>query len=86
MFLIEPLARAVNLQARAVDEKVQRLAGVDPVRQNRQAAAAAAQRRVVRDRDIDLEHIGDRPQQTLGLTQRLVEHQAERQTGLDGSR
>jgi hypothetical protein len=86
MFLIEPLALAIDLEASAVDEEMQRLAGVDAVRQNRQATAAAAQRRVVRDSDIDLECIGDRPQQALGLTQWLVEHQAEREAGLDGSR
>jgi hypothetical protein len=41
---------------------------------------------VIRDSDIDREHIGDRPQQALGLAQRLVEHQAKREAGLDGDR
>jgi hypothetical protein len=86
MLLDQPLARAVDLQAGAVDEKVQRLVAPDPLRQDRQAAPAAAQRCVVRDSDVDCEHIGDRPQQALGLAQRLVEHQAERGAGLDGSR
>ena len=86
MFLIEPLALAIDLEASAVDEEMQRLVAPEPVRQDRQVASAAAQRRVIRDSDIDLEHSGDRPQQALGLTQRLMKHQAERQAGLDGSR
>ena len=34
---------------------------------------------MIGDGDIDAEHIGDRPQQTLGLRQGLVEHQAKRE-------
>ena len=43
MFLIEPLALAVNLQAGAVDKQMQWLRAVNPLRQNRQAATAPAQ-------------------------------------------
>jgi hypothetical protein len=39
---------------------------------------------VIRDGDVDLEHVGDRSQQTLGLSQRLVKDQAEREARLDG--
>jgi hypothetical protein len=31
---------------------------------------------VIGDGDVDLEQAGDRPQQTLGLSQRLVEYEA----------
>ncbi len=41
---------------------------------------------MIRDGNIDPEHIGDRTQKTVGLTQRLVEHQAKRKAGLDGDR
>ena len=51
MLLIQPLALAIDLEAGAVDQEMQRLAGVDPLRQNRQATAAAAQGRVIRDSD-----------------------------------
>jgi hypothetical protein len=41
---------------------------------------------MIRDGNIDPEHIGDRTQKTFGLTQRLVEHQAKRKAGLNGDR
>ena len=50
MFLIQPFALAVNLEAGAVDEEMQRLVAIDPVWQDRQAAAATAQGRVIGDR------------------------------------
>ena len=86
VFLIEPFALAVNLQAGAVDEKMQWFVAVDPFRQDRQAATATAQSRVIRDGDIDLEHVGDRSQQAFGLTKRLMEYQAKREARLDGDR
>ena len=42
VFLIQPFALAINLEASAVDEEMQRLVAVDPFRQDRQAAAATA--------------------------------------------
>ena len=53
---------------------------------NRQTAAATAEGGVIWNGDIDLEHIGDRAKQPLGLTERLVEHQAECEAGLNGDR
>ena len=41
---------------------------------------------MIGDRKINVERNGDRSQQTLGLTQRMVEHQTQRETGLDGQR
>src|SRR5690242_11978195 len=85
MFLIQPFALAVNLEARAVDEKMQRFVTTDPAWQDRQPAAPPAQSRVIGDSDIDMEHRGDRAQQAFGLTQRLMKYQAQRETGLDGN-
>ena len=86
MFLIQPFALAVNLEARAIDEKMQRFITTDPAWQDRQPAAPAAQSRVIGDSDIDMERRGDRAQQTFGLTQRLMKYQAQREAGLDGDR
>src|ERR1700733_13233635 len=63
---------------------MQWLRAVNSLRQDRQAATAAAKRRVIGDGDVDLERAGDRSQQTLGLSQRLLEYQAEREARLDG--
>jgi hypothetical protein len=41
---------------------------------------------VIRDGDSDLEHVGNRSQHALGLTQRLMEYQAQREAGLDSDR
>jgi len=41
---------------------------------------------VIGDADIDSQHRSERSQQALGLTQRLMEHQAKREAGLDGDR
>jgi hypothetical protein len=45
--------------------------------QDGQAAIAGAQCCVTGDGNIDLEYVDDRPQQTLGLSERLVEYRAE---------
>jgi hypothetical protein len=54
--------------------------------QNVQTASPTTQRRVIGNSDIQSEHIGDRSQQAFSLAQRLVEHQAKCETGLDGYR
>src|ERR1700739_2008317 len=86
VFLVEPFALAINLEAGAVDQKVQWLRTIDSLGQDGQTAAATAQRRMIRDGNLDPEPIGDRTKQSLGLTERLVEHQAKREAGLDGDR
>jgi len=86
VFLTEPFALAVNLEAGAVDEEMQWRVAVDTVRQDRQAAAPAAQGGMIRDRDINPEHVGGPSQHALGLTQRLMEYQAKRKTSRDGNR
>src|SRR3984957_20146192 len=86
VFLVEPFALAVDLEAGAVDQKVQWLRMIDSFWQDGQTAAATAKRRMIRDGNMDPEHIGDRTKQPLGLTERLVEHQAKCEAGLDGDR
>jgi hypothetical protein len=70
----------------SVDEKMQWLIAIDPLWQDRQTATPATQGRVIRNGDADPEHGGNRSQHALGLTQRLVEHQAKREASLDGDR
>ena len=41
---------------------------------------------MIGDADIDSQHRSERSQQAFGLTQRLMEHQAKREAGLDGDR
>src|SRR5208283_2725597 len=85
-FLIQPFALAVNLQAGAIDKEMQWLFATNRLWQDGQIGAPTAQRCVIGDSNIKLEHIGDRSQQAFGLTQRLVEHQAKCETRLDGCR
>src|ERR1700682_2498358 len=84
MFLIQPFALAVNLQAGAVDKKMQRFVAVDPFRQDHQAATATTQSRMIRDGDINREHVGNRSQHPFGLTKRLMAYQTKRETALCG--
>ena len=41
---------------------------------------------MIGDGDVDLEDVGDRPQQTFGLSQRLVKYESDREARLDGDR
>jgi hypothetical protein len=45
VFLIEPLAVAINFEAGAIDQEMQWLRALDPLWEDRQAAAATAERR-----------------------------------------
>ncbi len=74
MLLDQPLACAVDLQARRVDHDVHRPASLG-VRQRRsecQPGTAPRERGVVGHADIDPEQAGDRAQQALGLPPRLL--------------
>jgi hypothetical protein len=86
VLLIEPFSLAVNLQTCAVDKKMQWLRTIKPHEQDCQATTATAEGCMIVDGDIDPEHIGDRTQKTLSLTQQLVEHQARCEAGLNGDR
>src|SRR3954465_15577369 len=83
MLLVEPFTFAVDLDAGAVDEDMQRFIVDDPLWQNGQTAAATTERGVVGNSDLNAEQIRDRSQRTLGLTKRLMQHKPKRQFGLD---
>ena len=83
MLLIEPLAFGINLDAGAIEQDMKRLVSHDPLWQNGQTAAAPAECRIVGDSDPDAEQACNRAQRTLGLAKRLVQHQAECQSGFD---
>ena len=59
MFLIEPLALAVNFEAGAIDRKMQRFRAIDPFQLDCLTAPAADKGRMIGDGDIDREIIGD---------------------------
>src|SRR5262249_61165105 len=76
----------VDFETGAVHDQVQRLCPVDVSRKDSQTDTATTERRVIWDGDVDAEHIGNRPQQSFGLTQWLVERQAYCQGSFDGER
>ena len=84
VLLVEPFALAVNLDAGAVDQDMQRLVVNDQLWQDSQTAASTAECRMVGDSDPNAEQVRDRAQRTLGLAKRLVEHQTQCQSGFDG--
>jgi hypothetical protein len=59
-FLVQPLALTVDIQAGAFNEEMQWLFTTNRLRQDGQTATTAAQRPVIGDSDIELEHSGDR--------------------------
>jgi hypothetical protein len=84
VFLFEPLALAVNLQASAVDQEMQWALRGQSASAKPSGTTALAQGCMIGDGNIDRQYVGDRSQQALGLTQRLMEHQAESRARLDG--
>jgi len=76
MLLDQPFARAAQLQARAVDQQVDRAAGGAGLRRQFQALGAPADGREVRYRQVEAEQLEDRADQPLGLAQRQMEHRA----------
>jgi hypothetical protein len=78
VLLRQPLARAAELQPRAVHQQVHRRA---PRLRSRhlQRLGAAAQGRVIRPREIETEQLQDRADQPFGLAQRQAEHRPQRQ-------
>jgi len=85
VLLMQPLARAAQLQPRAVHQQVQGFgtgAGVWPWHLQRHGPAA--QRAVVRDGEIETELAYDRAFQPFRLPQSQPEHCLERQCRQDG--
>jgi hypothetical protein len=68
MLLDQPLAGSTQLQTCAVDQQVNRSSGARIWLWNLQGLGAAAQGRVIWDRQIQTQELEDRPDQTLRLT------------------
>ena len=82
VLLDQPLARAAELQPRAVHQQVHRPAARLRPR-HLQRLGPAAQGGVVRHGEIETEQLEDGADQPLGLAQRQAEHRAQRQRRRD---
>jgi hypothetical protein len=59
MLFKQPFARATQLQPRAIDNQVQFTGSISPVGMNRQTGRTPAQRRMIGNRQIDIQHAHD---------------------------
>src|SRR3954469_4705810 len=83
MLLDQPLARAAQLQARAVHQQVQGL-GAGPWSWDLHGLGPAAQGGMGGNREIETKQANDRADQAFGLAQSQAEHGLERQGRQDG--
>jgi hypothetical protein len=75
----------VNPQTRAIDEQMDRLIVPGCTKWNlSELLKPPGQGRVIRDREIQLEQLGQRPKEALGLAKRKTENHADSQSRLDG--
>ena len=79
-----PLAFADDGQSGAVNDEVQAGARAGAPKREGEMLTASRERGVIGGREIDAQHPEDRGQEALGLTQRSVEDETERQGGFDG--
>ena len=79
-----PLTCADDGQSGAVNDEVQAGARAGAPTREGEMLTAARERGVIGCREIDAQHPEDRCQEALGLTQRYVEDETERQGGCDG--
>ena len=79
-----PLTVADDGQSGAVNDAVQAGARAGAPKREGAMLTASRERGVIGCREIDAQHPGDRCQEALGLTQRSVEEETERQGGFDG--
>ena len=79
-----PLTFADDGQSGAVNDEVQAGARAGAPKREGEMLTAARARGVIGGREIDAQHPDDRCQEALGLTQRSVEDETERQGGFDG--
>ena len=84
MFRRGPLTVADDGQSGAVNDEVQAGARAGAPTREGEMLTAARERGVIGGREIDAQHPEDRGQDALGLTQRSVEDETERQGGFDG--
>ena len=79
-----PLTFADDGQSGAVNDEVQAGARAGAPKREGEMLTASRERGVIGGREIDAQHPEDRGQEALGLTQRSVEDETERQGGFDG--
>ena len=79
-----PLTVADDGQSGAVNDEVQAGARAGAPKREGEMLTASRERGVIGCREIDAQHPEDRCQEALGLTQRSVEEETERQGGFDG--
>ena len=79
-----PLTFADDGQSGAVNDEVQAGARAGAPKREGEMLTASRERGVIGCREIDAQHPDDRCQEALGLTQRYVEDETERQGGFDG--
>ena len=84
MFRRGPLTFADDGQSGAVNDEVQAGARAGAPKREGEMLTASRERGVIGCREIDAQHPEDRGQEALGLTQRSVEEETERQGGFDG--
>ena len=84
MFRRGPLTVADDGQSGAVNDEGQAGARVGAPKREGEMLTASRERGVIGGREIDAQHPDDRGQDALGLTQRSVEDETERQGGFDG--
>ena len=84
MFRRGPLTVADDGQSGAVNDEVQAGARAGAPKREGEMLTASRERGVIGGREIDAQHPEDRGQEALGLTQRSVEEETERQGGFDG--
>lgn len=87
MLFLQPLLRAVDLQAGAIDQDVDepllRDAIIVPLVRHSQPTGSTAQSRMVGNGEIQAHQLQYRSQQTFRLAQPQPEHQPKRQCRLD---
>ena len=79
-----PLTCADDGQSGAVNDEVPAGARAGAPKREGEMLTASRERGVIGCREIDAQHPEDRCQEALGLTQRYVEDETERQGGFDG--
>ena len=84
MSSVLPLTVADDGQSGAVNDEVQAGARAGAPKREGEMLTASRERGVIGCREIDAQHPEDRCQEALGLTQRSVEDETERQGGFDG--
>ena len=80
-----PLTCADDGQSGAVNDEVQAGARAGAPKREGEMLTASRERGVIGGREIDAQQPEDRGQEALGLTQRSVEEETERQGGVDGA-